>query len=143
MFVKFDNKIYWVKTSYVLTQPSTTSKKRKRIYETIYILHDCEIEEIAVKAEECESLSGTLSYSIEDELNEFLERKLANRYKENCYETVYLKCSYETNPKKEYYIESIDKILEDGMIVNLRNGDIRHFKFDKLYIACGDGVIEE
>ena len=29
------------------------------------------------------------------------------------------------------------------MIVNLRNGDIRHFKFDKLYIACGDGVIEE
>ena len=142
MFVKFDNEFYWVKSSYTLTAPaSKTSKKRKQSEETIYILKDVlscytRYDEIAVKSSDCEEVDGLCS-SLEELINEFLEKNFSND------EKTYLKCSYKTNPKKEYYISSIDKIMTDGMIVSLHNGDIRHFKFDKIYIACGDGLTTE
>ena len=107
MFAKFDNKIYWVRSTYALTQPSSTSKKRKRSSECIFILHDCDSEEIAVREEDCVKISTSFSYSFKEELIEFLERKLVNRYSEHYSKRLYLKCSYKTNPNKEYYIKSI------------------------------------
>jgi len=147
MFIKFDNEIYWVRGCYTLTSPTSTtstnskSKKRKQMdSDRIYVIRDCTYTsagDIAVKASDCEEISS-IDSSFEEVLDEFLEE-----YFSSSDDKKYLKCSYETNRKKSYYISSIDKIMDDGMIVSLHDGEIRHFKFDKLYIGCGDGLKED
>lgn len=139
MFVLFNETVHIVAQEYTLT-PATApidKKKRKRTQdtETIYILIDGDrpSRQIAVKSSDCTPLKIKMDYDFEKKLHTFLTKEYE--------ETHYLKCSYSTSPDKSYYIESIDKIMKDGLMVSLRSGDIRHFKFDKLYMACGDYII--
>ena len=142
MLVRFDNKFYFLIKQYNLEIPSNLSsqngKKRKYKNQDVYLLVDSsDSDPIAVLSEHCEKIDSDLSYSFIEECTTFLNH--ISNYN-NCPR---LKVSYETNKSKEYFIKSISTILEDGMIVNLHDGEIRHFKFNKLNICCGDGFIKD
>lgn len=142
MLVLFDTRVYYCITKYTLTEPSTNKKKRKRnsSSDTIYVLLDGEdvSTQIAVNAEHCTEIETKMDYSFCEAFETFLEKQI-KPYDDDRY---YLKCSYAINTAKTYYIQSIDKIMKDGILVTLRSDEIRHFKFDKLYIACGDGITQ-
>ncbi len=145
MLVKFDDKLYYLTNSYVLTNPTQTGKKRTRQQAAasckrestteIYSLLDCKNirEEIHVDAKHCTKVKTNESYDFKEYLDKFIENERSSR------KHISLKFSYVKNPQKEYYLSSIDSILEDSLVVELDDGSIKRFKFEHLYIGCGDG----
>ena len=144
MLVTFNDTLHYVfEQHYIVTPESKKStqgaKKRKaaaRDLTTVYLIADCTNldERFMVNGADCTDVKTDVDYGLQEALEEFLTCKKSRKY---------LKCSYATSPEKNYYISSIDKIMQDGMLITLRDGEVRHFKFAKTYIACGDGVISD
>lgn len=147
MIVLFNDEVHWVMDSYTLVQPKeelTKSKKRKQASENeeIYLIVNCSDSysmrrQFAVNSIHCTKIETKMDSDVEDCIHTILEKKIL--FSNTRSNDINWKCSYKTNPKKSYYIHTIDKIMKDGMIVNEDIGETRHFKFEKLYNACGDG----
>jgi hypothetical protein len=138
MLVMFNEKLHYVFQQHDVISPNThtTGKKRKAStqLQTVYFVADCTNldDRFMVNAADCTEVESDIDYYLSEALEEFLKEK--HRY---------LKCSYATSPDKNYYISTVDKLMQDGMIVTLRCGEVRHFKYAKMYIACGDGVTND
>jgi hypothetical protein len=153
MLVLFNNEVHWVMDSYTLVQPkeensSTTNKgkgkKRKQPLEIeeIYLIVNCDDSysmrrQFAVNSIHCTKIETNMDSDVANCIQTLLENNMSSNSRSL---DIYWKCSYQTNSKNSYYIYTIDKIMEDGMIINEFRGDTRHFKFEKLYNACGDGL---
>ena len=150
MLVLFNDEVHWVMDSYTLVQPkennsSTKTKKRKQASEDeeIYLIVNCSDsysmrKQFAVKSIHCTKIETKMDSDVEEYIQILLENNLLSSNPRSS--EINWKCSYQTNPNKSYYIYTIDKIMKDGMIVNESRGETRHFKFEKLYNACGDGL---
>jgi hypothetical protein len=141
MFVKFNDELHLVLHCHYLTQPKPVKNTRKRKQvetEKIYVLVDCNStsglkNEICVRASECETLEK--KSEVPSDVISFIDRRYV--HKEPC---IFLRISYETNSDEHYDIETIQKMTNEGMIVELRSGDIRHFKYGKIQFDFHDGV---
>jgi hypothetical protein len=148
MLVLFNDEVHWVMDSYTLVQPKqelSKSKKRKQPTEDeeIYLIVNCSDSysmrrQFAVKSIHCTKIETKMDSDVAECIQTLLENNALFSNPRSC--EINWKCSYQTNSKKSYYIYTIDKIMEDGMIVNEGRGETRHFKFEKLYNACGDGL---
>ncbi len=148
MLVLFNDEVHWVVNSYTLQSPKNTSsvqtRKRKSCdnEEEIYIIVNCSNNyyirrEFAVKAMHCTKINVDIESGVYDSLSTMIEHNLLSSTNTS---SVDWKVSYETGSKDSYIVKNVEKVFEDGILVKIRGNEYRHFKFNKLHEACGDGL---
>ena len=149
MLVSFENRLHWVVEQHIITSPNEgkNKKKRKSPDQCVYIMFDVSdyvenSRKIAVMDEHCEKIDVDRSFDWES-FTEIIQKKYdTNRcdYDYECELEPFWKMIY---GEKTYYIRTIDKVLKDGFICQLKNDDIRHFKFAKVNSGgCGSGIVK-
>lgn len=151
MLVLFQDKLHWIVDQHRIVSPTESKavnrKKRKTPDRWIYIIFDVSedvenSEKIAVLDEHCQQVNIDRSFDWES-FTEIIEKKFDHNRCDYDYE-------YEQEPfwkmiygEKTYYIRSIDKVMKDGFLCQLKNDDIRHFKFEKVHSSgCGTGIVK-
>ncbi len=140
MLVKFNNQLHFVLNSYNVVQPKVTTetkktKKRKQPepeMNEVYFVINCTNNytmrrDFVVNAKDCVKVDAKIPSNFNRALCAFLERKLLGNGSDK-----YRMCLRINYNDKEYDIHVISEIKEDGLIVELSDGEIRHFKFNKI-----------
>ncbi len=137
MFVNFDNRLHYVLREYSLETPAQNVKgKKRKISQEIYILVDCTSDmtkEIAVNANDCQRSEVKMPYEFQTYFDRYIKGLQEGRL-------VHIKFSYEGGKSDYYVISRFISINSDHIIVETRDDEIKHFKYDKIYFSCVDGI---
>jgi len=135
MIVSFDEKLCLVLDTIHVSRPHNS---RKRKHSGFLVLYDGK-DILHALIDDCQEVRVDADDGFMETLISFIDKQ-QRQEKSN----LLLKCTYD-NKQKSHYISHIISIREDGIIVNVERatGDVRNFKWNKLNIKCGDGILHK